>query len=97
MAQLSVNRLPLPKEIHIIIKDYAFPDKEIKRIMEIKKNINRIINGTIKWNIMDTSIYYIIIYENKLEYHYYMHFCNKCGNYKNRNHWRIEPYLKCIC
>lgn len=39
MAQLTINRLPLPSELHTIIKDYAFSLVERKKLW-ILKNVS---------------------------------------------------------
>ena len=47
MAQMSINRLLLPEELLIIIKDYTFPSIERKHIMQIHTQIQLKVNKTI--------------------------------------------------
>ena len=89
MAQLAINRLQVPCELHTLIKEYALLTKERKNIMNIQIQIfNKIIIlpnlrpplGTImlvnnSWIIADD----LIIYNRK-----YISLCKRCGNYRSR-------------
>ena len=95
MAQLSINRFPIPSEIQYIIKDYVFLRKEKKVIMNIKQNICNIVKGfsknkfnTYSYNNLDNS--YTLYNLKSPAFH--MALCNKCGDYKNRHR-----YNKIVC
>ena len=102
MAQLSINRLRIPGEIQDIIKDYALPTKERKRITNVQLRIFHKIKllpklrpplGTIMcvngvWMISDE----LIIYNRK-----YMSFCKKCGNYRRRFTFNQNCKIRCEC
>ena len=95
MAQLVINRLPLPEEINSIIKDYVFPSQERKIIMDLKQNICNIIKDfsknkfhTYSYNNLDNS--YSLYNLKSPAFH--MALCNKCGDYKNRHR-----YNKIVC
>lgn len=49
MAQLSINRFPLPSELHSIIKDFALLTPEQKRIMQLHKKIHSELFGPLWW------------------------------------------------
>ena len=40
MAQLAINRLEIPNELLIVIKDFTWLTKERKKIMDLKLKIN---------------------------------------------------------
>lgn len=94
MAQMSINRLLLPEELLIIIKDYTFPSIERKHIMQIHTQIqlkvNKTINRTTQPNRMPNQWFY---WDN-----YLCMFCTCCGNYKSRK-YPIHNYnlIKCKC
>ena len=91
MAQLVINRLPVPNELQLIIKDYVFASQERKRIMNNKQNICNIIKDFSKYKIHDQINNLYSVYNLKSPA-FYMALCNKCGDYKNRHR-----YNKIVC
>ena len=80
MTQLAINRLPLPEDIHTIIKNYALPTIERKKIMNLRKNIyDQIINAD-TFCIIHPS-YNRLWFEIENEIYMNPDFCKKCGDY----------------
>ena len=81
MAQLAINRLPLPEDIHFIIKEYAFLSIERKRIMQIKKQIGNKIIYADKDAIITHVHFNRWWFKAEGEPSMYCVFCKNCGDY----------------
>ena len=96
MAQLIINRLPVPIEIQRIIKEYALLTRERKKIMELKKKICLFFRYTGHFQFVNEEDY--------KGYRYFLQelqflcktcnifygftktmFCQFCGNYKYKS------------
>lgn len=99
MTQLCLNRFLLPPELILIIKDFIWPDKELHRLINIKKYICKIIDTSYcSANIGDITYYdrnwFIQIHENKMHIFFLdAKFCTKCGEYDG---WFNTPNI-CKC
>lgn len=84
MAQLAINRLEIPNELLIIIKDFTWLTKERKKIMDLKLEINILVTfayspenpyGSPKTN--NHAWWFQATDQNQFQ----AYFCNQCGNY----------------
>lgn len=95
MAQLVINRLELPFELHCIIKDFALPSKERKQIMVRKQYIHAQLNYA--YLTICTRHHYIQrwfkAYGETHELDFESAFCILCGNYAD---WTNTPAI-CNC
>ena len=83
MAQLAINRLEIPNELLIVIKDFTWLTKERKKIMDLKLNINILVI----FAFSPENPYGAPIHDNNAwwfcaEYvQFQAFFCKKCGEY----------------
>lgn len=92
MAQICINRLDLPNDILIMIKDYSFLSIEKRDIMKKFKQTHTLINGAVSYSTFGckpNKISYIWFSKND---YYYFNFCKKCGNYA-----RVQTKISCRC
>lgn len=97
---LVINRFNLPNELHSIIKDFAFPNKERKIIMDLHNQIcDNISCLTISISIMDNKIRWALRWPNilPLEKDLLAYFCGKCGNYEHWYLFGFNPCASCKC
>lgn len=94
MAQLIINRLPVPIEIQYIIKDYAFPNQERRRIMNYYKQIFYVLTHKLYHTYPSSHYNMIIVYEHGLRHRWFsVHMCASCGNYIERFYNNVA----CVC
>lgn len=93
MAQLAINRLEIPPELQITIKDYVWPDKERKRIMNYKIGICNKIKGAYS-PVTPSAIIHDTIWWFEVDHRQFQaHFC-KCGEFSLVHQ---TEYILCKC
>ena len=85
MSQLAINRLRLPTEIIVIIKNFALLSIERQKLMAIQKQLFYIIKyfktGNIYYYNPTIKFKEISRFHNTFK-HIDKRFCETCGNYK---------------
>ena len=94
MAQLIINRLQMPEEILIIIKDFIWFDLGKGKLMRIKKTIHTQI-----YNSISTRTHVYVHFPNHwwfqtITLKFQASFC-KCGEYDEYNLYTL-PTCRCI-
>ena len=93
MAQIIINRFPIPSEIQDIIKDFTLPSIKRDKIMAIQKQLFYII----KYFKTENVYYYPKMYFKEIDKfhktfkHIDKRVCSVCGNYYGRE------IVYCIC
>ena len=96
MAQLIINRLPVTRDIHHVIKEYALLTKERKKLINLKKKICQFFRymGHFQFvNEADYKGYQLFLQEvqflckscNIVYGFKKTMFCQFCGNYKYKS------------